>query len=384
MAKKHQKHAKLTRPQLGFFGRNEWAIIGTPCGALQNIALSLAQQLSQHYSLAYVDADHHAAEDADDHFLGTGALVYTDKIAYHQFQFAANLDRYQYRNYFNDKDLILVNGNHFVAQRQIVVIDPKKYDSLQRKLDRLTEVQAFLLTEGISDIPDFLLNHLPAAATIPVFKSNELEKLGDLLLSQMQAALPPLHGLVLAGGKSQRMGQAKGLLEYHGKPQQEFMLDLLQQFCEQSFLSCRPSQMENLSTTYNLLPDSFQGLGPFGGILSAFRAYPNQAWLVVACDLPLLDQATLAYLCERRNPSKVATCFNSPTSEFPEPLISIWEPRSYPVLLQFLAQGYSCPRKVLINTDIESFDVPEPQRLMNVNRPEEYEQVKAILAKQAH
>ncbi len=381
MEQKHQKHAKLARPQLGFFGRNEWAIIGTPCGNLQAIALNLTKQLTAYYTMAYVDADHQAASDAEEDFLGKKALVYTDKIAYHQFQFSAKLDRYQYRTYFNDRDLVLVNGNHFIAQNQLVVIDPRKYDSLQRKLDRLSNVQAFLLTEGVTEIPAFLLEHLPQAAAIPVFKATELDQVAQLLLTKMRAALPPLYGLVLAGGKSQRMGQAKGMLDYHGKPQQEFMGDLLDKFCTKTFLSCRPNQIISPDCSYPLLPDRFEGLGPFGGIASAFRAYPDHAWLVVACDLPLLDEATLQQLCQARNPSKVATCFNSPTSEFPEPLITIWEPRSYPILLQFLAQGYSCPRKVLINTDIEVLDVLEPKSLMNVNRPEEYEQVKAILGK---
>ena len=54
---------------------------------------------------------------------------------------------------------------------------------------------------------------------------------------------------------------------------------------------------------------------------------------------------------------------------FPEPLITIWEPRSYPTLMQFLTQGYSCPRKVLMNSDIQLV-VPEfPEELTNVNHP---------------
>ena len=73
---------------------------------------------------------------------------------------------------------------------------------------------------------------------------------------------------------------------------------------------------------------------------------------------------------------KVATAFLNPETEFPEPLITIWEPRSYPVLFQFLTQGYSCPRKVLINSEIELLHLEEHEVLMNVNDREGYEQVK--------
>ena len=110
-----------------------------------------------------------------------------------------------------------------------------------------------------------------------------------------------------------------------------------------------------------------------GAILSAFRENPNAAWLVVACDLPLLDETTLNFLIKNRDTSKIATTFRSPESKegFPEPLITIWEPKSYPVLLQFLAQGISCPRKVLINSDVHVLDAPLPETLMNANTPDD-------------
>ena len=122
-----------------------------------------------------------------------------------------------------------------------------------------------------------------------------------------------------------------------------------------------------------IIADTFLELGPFGAILSAFRHDPNAAWLVVACDLPLLDAKTLDFLIKNRNLSAVATAFRSPQSadSFPEPLITIWEPRAYPILLSFLAQGISCPRKMLINSEIHLLHAPNNEALSNVNTPEE-------------
>ena len=54
-----------------------------------------------------------------------------------------------------------MNGNHFKAAKQIVVVDPKKEKSLQKKLDRLTDVQLFLLTEEVTDLPPFLKEQFP-------------------------------------------------------------------------------------------------------------------------------------------------------------------------------------------------------------------------------
>jgi len=117
------------------------------------------------------------------------------------------------------------------------------------------------------------------------------------------------------------------------------------------------------------LPDSFLGLGPYGGILSAFQKHPNYAWLVMAVDLPKMDGQGIQELMDARDISKVATAFLNPDSQFPEPLITIWEPKSYPILLQFLAQGFSCPRKVLINSDVRLIKPKHPEKLVNVNSP---------------
>lgn len=384
--KKHQKHTKLSQPNYGFFARNEWAIIGTPCGNIQQLAYKITEKLAKKYQIGYVDADHQSADAAledstkKDAMAHGANLEYTDKINYHRFDTKAQLDKYQYRQYFNEEDLVLVNGNHFLAKKQIVVIDPKKEKSLAKKLDRLTDVGLILMTEAAESIPDFLRDHLPNIDTIPTYPFARTSRIAAFLDKAVANEKPPLYGLVLAGGKSQRMGQDKGTIDYHGKPQRTFMADVLNEICDQTFLSVRSSKKEQ-ATDYPFLEDTFYDLGPFGAIASAFRHRPNAAWLVVACDLPLLDLETLDVLVKNRNTSAIATAFNSPVNEFPEPLICIWEPKSYPILLQFLAQGFSCPRKVLINSNVHLLDAPDGQKLMNVNHPEELQQVIELIGK---
>ncbi|AKK73970.1 molybdenum cofactor biosynthesis protein MoaC [Chryseobacterium gallinarum] len=201
------------------------------------------------------------------------------------------------------------------------------------------------------------------------------------MISKEHNIVPPVKGLVLAGGKSTRMGQAKDLLTWHGKEQRYFAADLLAPFCDEVFISCRQDQLENFDPDYQPLTDTFLNMGPFGGILSALRAHRDTAWLVVACDLPLLDQKSLELLVKSRDPEKVATTYQSPFDGLPEPLITIWEPKSYPLLLNFLGMGNTCPRKVLINSDTHILQPINPEALMNVNTPEEAEKAHEILKK---
>lgn len=194
-----------------------------------------------------------------------------------------------------------------------------------------------------------------------------------------ESNIPAINGLVLAGGKSKRMGSDKGIMEWHGKEQRYYIADLLKNFCEEVFISCRADQEKEIDTNYKTLSDTFLNLGPYGGILSALHSDRNKAWLVVACDLPLLDEYTIKYLIEKRDPQSIATTFESPYDGLPEPLITIWEPQSYPVLLEFLGRGYTCPRKVLINSDKAILKPPHPEALMNVNTPEDAEKAKKEL-----
>lgn len=189
----------------------------------------------------------------------------------------------------------------------------------------------------------------------------------------------PLMGLVLAGGRSTRMGTAKEELRWYGKQQQYAMADLLAKFCSAVSISCRPDQLEKISKSYTALPDAFPGMGPAGGILSAFQSRKEAAWLVVACDLPLLDEKALDFLVRCRNPEKTATVYESPVDQGPEPLAAIWEPESFPLLLDFLKTGSRSPRKFLMSNDVLLLKPENPEVLRNVNTPEQAAEIQQIL-----
>ncbi len=273
----------------------------------------------------------------------------------------------------------MVNGNHQQATAQIVIICPDKKASLQKRINQLTDVQLFLLDEGENEVFDFLKEAVPNWQNIPKFSIDEPDKLITFLQNKLEAAKPKINGLVLAGGKSERMGFQKGLINWHGKEQQYYLADLLKAYCEKVYISCRDDQQNIINQAYNTLTDTFLGLGPMGAILSALRQKSDEAWLVIACDLPLVNEQTLAHLIQNRNTKAIATAYKNNTDNLPEPLIAIWEPKSYTVLFQFLAQGYTCPRKVLINSDSFIMEAPNPADLTNVNTEAEFKEMRQIL-----
>ncbi len=190
---------------------------------------------------------------------------------------------------------------------------------------------------------------------------------------------PPVYGLVLAGGRSTRMQRDKATLTYHGKTQLEWAMALITPHVERAFVSVRPGQGDPVRARFEQIVDAQENLGPIAGIMAAQARYPDVAWLVLACDLPFLDSATLTHLLAARDRTQQATAFRSSHDGLPEPLCAIYEPSSREAILTHVAAGKSCPRKFLINARTLLIDEPDPRALDNVNTPEEYGSAMATL-----
>lgn len=186
--------------------------------------------------------------------------------------------------------------------------------------------------------------------------------------------MPPLYGLVLAGGASRRMGQDKAALDYHGQPQLRHAFALVSTVVERCFVSVRPEQRgEPTRAGLPQIVDTLDAIGPAAGILAAQCAYPDAAWLVVACDLPLLDEATLDTLVQawREQPDRPAVAFTSRFDGLPEPLCTLWAPASHAALQAVVAGGRYCPRKALLALDSLLLPPRADDALDNINTPDE-------------
>jgi molybdenum cofactor guanylyltransferase len=183
---------------------------------------------------------------------------------------------------------------------------------------------------------------------------------------------PPIYGLLLSGGASRRMQRDKAQLAYAGEPQLLRTWRLLAAVTERAFVSVRSEQCDDpLRASLPQIVDRYDAIGPAAGILSAQDTHPDVAWLVLACDLPLLDEATLRKLIDARDPATDATVFTSRFDDLPEPLCALWEPSSHALLKQRVDAGSYCPRKVLMMSRITLLPAPG-DALDNINTPEEF------------
>lgn len=194
----------------------------------------------------------------------------------------------------------------------------------------------------------------------------------------------PLLGLVLAGGRSTRMRTDKAALLYGGRSQLERAMELIAPHVERAYVSVRADQSADpLRARFPQIADAHQNLGPIAGLLAAQARHPEAAWLLLACDLPLLDEATLTQLVRSRAPERLATAYRSSHDGLPEPLCAIWEPRSAAPLAAYVAGGRQCPRRFLVGADTRLLDEPNPCALENINTPEEYRSAMTALLPEA-
>lgn len=345
----------------------EVALVGYQNSGKTTLAAQLVPLLG--LNLAYLKRDAHRFDldkpGKDTHTLyqaGAESVFISDPD--HRAQVVRKpLDPILSRLDFLEADAVLVEGHKQSPVAKIVVLDPDR---------TILSDEAFRARQPIAVVgPSRLRPDLPWP--VPYFCRDDAGAVASFIRGYWDSLTfqRPLLGLVLTGGKSTRMGTDKAVLDYGRGEESHRVFGLLGEFCPQVFVSCRSDQA-NLPGRRGLpqVHDTVLGKGPLSGILSAFAARPDASWLVVACDLPRVDRSVLAALVGGRNPYRFATAFRG-HNDLPEPLCALYEPKAQARLYQFLAAGYDCPRKMLVNSPIELLDAPEGNRLANINSPED-------------
>lgn len=117
---------------------------------------------------------------------------------------------------------------------------------------------------------------------------------------QQEHLSSPLWACILIGGKSSRMGRAKHLLPHStGKSWLEDCVQKVQPHVAKIVLSGGGEVPESLRHLERI-DDAHGVVGPLSGILGASRLQPDVAWLLLACDMPLLSKESIEWLVAQR------------------------------------------------------------------------------------
>ncbi|MHB1287539.1 MAG: molybdenum cofactor guanylyltransferase, partial [Leptospirales bacterium] len=145
-----------------------------------------------------------------------------------------------------------------------------------------------------------------------------------------------MAGVILAGGKSQRMGRDKSLLIFPGG-KTTFLGHLhltLSHFFDRVIVIS--NRNDGLHAGFQVYRDSEEGLGPVGGILTGFQHTDHQSLFICACDMPKISREAIGYFLERADSEKISVAL---VNRRIEPLFSSIPRKFQSDLLDYVRSG---------------------------------------------
>lgn len=180
--------------------------------------------------------------------------------------------------------------------------------------------------------------------------------------------MEPIAGAVLAGGASRRMGRTKALVDVGGVPMAQRVASALAAGGCSDIAIVGGSTAELAALDVPVVADDAPGEGPLGGVITALHHFTAASHvLVAACDLPLLDAATVQKLLQaaRAHPGHAAIVAHTDRIE---PVLVVWNRASAGDLDALFAAGERAVHRVLEQLDTHAVQV-DARALTNVNRP---------------
>lgn len=193
-----------------------------------------------------------------------------------------------------------------------------------------------------------------------------------------------MDGLVLAGGRSSRMGgRHKGGLVYHNRTFTEILIEELGKEAENVWLSYGRDN-HGMYEKCEVVTDYFTGCGPIGGIHAGLMRCKGDLLMVTACDMPLMKAEFFCYLSEmlyhaEQETEEIYDGVVPAVSGRIHPLAAIYRKRAVSVLEAQIRDGNYRLRDALKRMRILYVDVSGNDQyvemLRNINTAEEYERL---------
>ncbi|MGH7966083.1 MAG: molybdenum cofactor guanylyltransferase [Candidatus Binatia bacterium] len=182
--------------------------------------------------------------------------------------------------------------------------------------------------------------------------------------------------IILAGGKSSRMGRPKALLPFDGEPLIVHLTRLLARLFSDLVVVAAPEQ-ELPSLPVTLVRDQIAHQGPVGGIYYGLRVAREEVCFVTSCDAPFLNLSLVSYLLSQVPDYDVVVPH---WQDRFQPLQAVYRRSVAPLLREQLARGelrpiflYQKVRTREISADEIRHCDPEGLSFRNMNSPEDYQ-----------
>lgn len=185
---------------------------------------------------------------------------------------------------------------------------------------------------------------------------------------------PDLSVAILAGGKSQRMGRDKGLLNFRNKPVIMHVISIAKKISQNVFLIANNNDYQVFKLP--LFNDYFKYAGPLGGLHAALENCPTERCLILACDMPFLKAEMFYHMTEHNSFETVVPVHRG----MQEPLCGIYSRSTLPVIRRQIEENKLKMTDFIEQTNHFWYQMDEnsefyhPDLFTNLNTPEDWKQ----------
>jgi len=183
-------------------------------------------------------------------------------------------------------------------------------------------------------------------------------------------------GIIMAGGKSTRMGKNKALLKIGGQTVIERIANELRKAVSELILVTKtPEDYQFLGLP--MIEDQWKGMGPLAGIHAGLEASKTEKNLVVACDMPFVSSEIGGYLLQFLDHYQGAVPMISGQLH---PLFAAYRKDALPEISKALEKQELKIRlffdriqlKYVTEEDLKKLGLPLENHFFNMNDPKEF------------
>ena len=202
----------------------------------------------------------------------------------------------------------------------------------------------------------------------------------------VEAASPvSVSGIILAGGRSRRLGRDKAVEPFEGQPLIRRVIDRIGPLTDEIVVSVADGARAKalpLDPEHRVAVDVYTDSGSLGGIFAGLAAARGGWGLVVACDMPFLNRALFEYMLGLREDWDAVVPM---PGDYPEPTHALYSKRCLPYIeaklqaKELKISGFfdNVRVRLLSEEEVRRFD-PELRSFFNVNSPEDLAQAMAL------
>ncbi len=178
--------------------------------------------------------------------------------------------------------------------------------------------------------------------------------------------LPNITGIILAGGKSLRMGEEKGFVNHKNRPFISHILDAITLITDQIIICTNKSEYEEFG--YPCIPDEIPNCGPIGGIYTGLLHSKTELNFILSCDIPFITTSLLKNILKQHSENFDITHYTN------NPLIGIYNNSITQSFLKSMEDKQLKLLTLLSNINVQELPVTKEVTplLKNINTPQEY------------